>query len=101
MSRHQAAARSPCGWFVVDARTASLGTDEPSGIVLKRTRATVWTVPVGLVAHVYHFSLTPFHSSGLPRLAGWTRSRNSTSCDVTAAVPVTRAAARPTSVLKN
>src|SRR3954454_17593531 len=105
MSRHHAAARSSCGWLVLVAPVqrwiATLVTDVPSGIVLKRTRATVWTVPVGLLAHVYHFSATPFHRAGSLREAGCTRSRNSTSWELDAALPVTRGLpVRPISVLK-
>ena len=55
MSRHHDSARSSCGWivFVVPVKrvTASLVTEVPLDSALKRTRATVWTVPVGLVVH--------------------------------------------------
>src|SRR5690242_13271291 len=98
MSRHQDAARSSCGWLVlrlpVRRWMVSLVTDVPSGSALNRTRATVCTVPVGFVAHVYQL-LVWLLTRGSLRVAGLTRSRNSTSCALDVAVPVTRAAARP------
>jgi hypothetical protein len=94
-----------CGWIVavppVKRDTASLVIDEPSGSVFPRTRATVWTEPVGFVAHVYQVSFTLFWTSGSCRVAGCTRSRYSTSALLAAPVPVMRAAARPVRVLKN
>ena len=54
MSRHQAAGRLSCGWLAWTAvlkrlvGVASLVIDVPSGSAFPRTRATVWTVPVGL-----------------------------------------------------
>ena len=56
MSRHHESARAPWGCSVavvpVKRRIASLVTDvQPRGIELKRTRATVWTEPVGFVVH--------------------------------------------------
>ncbi len=79
---------------------ASLVIDVPSGSAFPRTRATVWTVPVGLVAHVYQVSVMAFCTSGSWRVAGCTRSRNSTSWLLEAPLPVMRAAGRPVSVLK-
>ena len=56
-----------------------------AGDALKRTRATVWTLPVGLVVHVYQVSVCPSRAAAAPRVAGCTRSRNSTSCALVAA----------------
>ena len=64
MSRHHDSARSCWGWSVFDVPVkrvmASLVTDwrpttvlaaSNTGMLLKRTRATVWTRPVGLFVH--------------------------------------------------
>src|SRR5262245_15561185 len=71
--------------LVTAAGTSSVGKLLASGIDAKRARATVWTVPVGFVAHLYQASLCPADSAGRSRVAGCTRSRNSRSWTVWAA----------------